>query len=258
MQTIELIRDGAIARVQLNRADKHNAINEVMIAELTQQFLDLEADPSVRVIVLAAQGKHFCAGADLAWMQKMANYSEQENRKDASDLARLFHTIHQLDKPILAIVDGAAYGGALGLLSCADIVVTSKRAQFCFSEVKLGIIPATISPYVIQKIGLSHARRFFISAEVFSADKAQQIGLVHRLCSFDQLEQKADEVIVSLLQNGPNAMRATKQLLRELAPIDLDTRVRTSEWIAHIRTTPEAQHGLQAFLQKQQPDWVTK
>lgn len=256
METIEIVRDGAVARVVLNRPDKHNAMNEVMIAELTQVFLDLQCDGSVRAIVIASQGKHFCAGADLAWMKSMASFTESENKQDAVRLARLFEVLYQIDKPIVGIVDGAAYGGALGLLCCADIVMASKRSQFCFSEVKLGIIPATISPYVIQKIGLSQARRFFISAEVFSAAKAQDINLVHRICVYDQLEQTADEVIASLLQNGPQAVAATKQLLRELAPIDATTVSRTSELIAQIRVTDEAQHGLHAFLQKQQPEWI--
>lgn len=256
MQHLLVEHSGFCAYVQLNRPDKHNALDDNLIKELTETFEYLNRDDGVRVIVLGSNGKHFCAGADLGWMQRMAHFSRDENILDARGLSRLFQVMHELDKPIVSVVNGAAYGGALGLLCCSDVVIATDRSDFCFSEVKLGITPATISPYVLQKIGTSQARRYFLTAEVFDAGRARELGLVHRVCTTDQLDQHADEVIAALLQNGPLAMAATKQLLRELNPISDDVRNYTTELIADIRTSEEGQAGLHAFLNKQPPEWI--
>lgn len=244
-----------IAKISLNRPEKHNAFDEALIKNLTEMLLNIENDSSVRLLLLTGEGKNFSAGADLEWMQKMANYSKQQNQEDAIALARLLQTLNNLRKPTIALSQGAAYGGGVGLLACCDIVIATEESHFCFSEVKLGLIPATIAPYVISAIGERAARRYFLTAEQFSAQQALELGLVHFISSRDASLEKALEIATILLHNSPQAITATKQLLQRLRLIDEKLINDTAELIAQIRTSEEGQAGLKAFLAKEIPPW---
>lgn len=245
------------ARLTLNRPELHNAFDEGLIAELTESLRELAEDPSVRCLVLAAKGRSFSAGADLAWMQRMANASEADNLRDAERLGDLMQALHQFPKPTIALVQGAAYGGGVGLVACCDIAIAATSASFCLSEVKLGLIPAVISPYVIAAIGGRAASRWFLTAERFDADEAHRIGLVHHLVPDDQLEDAAEKIVARLQEGGPAAHCAAKLLIRRVAgqPIDADLIGDTAQRIATIRATDEAREGLQAFLEKRPPAW---
>jgi methylglutaconyl-CoA hydratase len=254
------IDERGVATVTLNKPEIHNAFDDAMIAELTDAFSDIAENPAVRVMVLAANGKNFSAGANLAWMQRMANYSYEENLTDANKLADMLYRLNSLPQPTIAKIQGAAFGGAVGLASCCDIVLASAKASFCLSEVKLGLIPATISPYVVNAIGLKASRRYFQTAERFYADKAAQLGLVDEIFQEDDLDQGVDTMINTLLANGPQAMRLAKQLAFDVA-YQLNTpelRQQTSERIAKIRVSDEGQEGLTAFLNKRPAAWVSK
>ncbi len=247
-----------VATVTMNRPEKHNAFDDTVIAELTQAFERLAADASVRVMVLAAAGKSFSAGADLGWMKRMAGYGYEENLRDANALARMLKTLNDLPFPTIARVQGAAYGGAVGLVSCCDMAVATPRASFSLSEVKIGLIPATISPYVIAAIGQRASRRYFVTAERFSADEATRLGLVSQLVDEAQLDETIGGLIGTLLANSPAAIRAAKKLI-----FDVDNRVLTdeliadtSERIARIRVSAEGQEGLGAFLEKRPASWL--
>lgn len=246
-----------VAYVTLNRPEKHNAFDDSVIAELQQAFDQAARDTSVRALVLAAEGKSFSAGADLGWMQRMAGYSLAENRRDADALAKMLHTLNTLPFPTLARVQGAAFGGAVGLVSCCDLAVASPRASFCLSEVKIGLIPATISPYVIAALGERAARRYFLTAERFSADAAKALGLVSEIADEAELDAVIDTLLSTLLANGPAALCAAKKLVADVSnhPIDQTLIDDTSARIAAIRVSPEGQEGLQAFLQKRKPQW---
>ncbi len=251
------IDDRGVATLSLNRPRLHNAFDDVLIADLTRGLEQLAANDEVRLIILASEGKSFSAGADLNWMKRMAQYSYEENLADANALAKLLKTLNFLPKPTIARVQGAAFGGAVGLVSCCDMAVASARASFSLSEVKIGILPATISPYVIAAIGQRAARRYFTTAERFSAQTAAQLGLVSEVVEEADLDQALNQLVGSLLANSPAAIAAAKQLLFNVAEraIDDELIAQTSEVIARIRVSDEGQEGLSAFLEKRTPAW---
>lgn len=246
------------ATLTLNRPELHNAFDDLLIARLSTVFTQLASDPQVRLVMLAANGKSFSAGADLSWMQRMAGYSYEENLSDACALAELLRFINALPKPTIALVQGAAFGGGVGLAAVCDLVLATPAAQFCLSEVKLGLIPAVISPYVVAAIGARAARRYAISAERFDAERARQLGLVHEIVPADQLAAEADQLSRLLLQNGPAAMAAAKQLVAEVAqrPLTAELIAMTAERICLTRASDEGREGLSAFLEKRHPGWV--
>jgi methylglutaconyl-CoA hydratase len=246
-----------VVTVTLNRAEKHNAFDDGVIAELQQAFKRARDDQSVRALVLAAEGKSFSAGADLGWMQRMASYSLEQNRADADALATMLHTLNTLPFPTIARVQGAAFGGAVGLVSCCDLAVAGPRASFCLSEVKIGLIPATISPYVVAAMGERAARRYCLTAERFDASTALALGLVSVVDEEENLDARVNGFIEQLLNNSPAAVRAAKQLVFDVAnrPIEQPLIDDTSARIAAIRVSDEGQEGLQAFLQKRSPRW---
>lgn len=247
-----------VATLCLNRPKLHNAFDDQLIAEMTATLGRLGEDPQVRLVLLSATGKSFSAGADLNWMRRMADYSREENLADAQALAELMRRLNELPQPTIALVQGPAIGGGVGLVAACDIVIASEQARFCLSEVKLGLIPAVISPYVIAAIGARQARRYFLSAELFDAAEALRIGLAHRLCPAAELTEHGDRLCRQLLQNGPLALSAAKQLIAEVAerPIDEALIHMTAERIASIRATEEGREGLNAFLDKRKPSWV--
>ncbi len=246
-----------VATVTMNRPDKHNAFDDQVIAELRESFDQLAVRDDVRVVVLASTGKSFSAGADLGWMQRMADYDYADNLEDARRLAAMLLALYEMPQPTIARVQGAAFGGAVGLVSCCDMAVASARASFCLSEVKIGLIPATISPYVIKALGERAARRYFTTAERFTADDALRQGLVSIVTEEEHLDARVEELIEGLLQNGPLAVRAAKQLVndvagREISPVLIAS---TCEGIAGIRVSDEGQEGLAAFFGKREPSW---
>lgn len=246
-----------VATVTINNPDKHNAFDDQIIAELTSAFKELENDPTVRCVILASIGKSFSAGGDLNWMKRMASYSYEENLVDARALAELMRCLNFMSKPTIARVQGAAMGGAVGLVSCCDIAVGSHRARFCLSEVKVGLLPATISPYVIAAIGERAARRYFNTAESFSAERAQDLNLLSSVVDEDDLDSEVNRFVEALLGNGSQAVTASKQLIFEVADreIDADLIEHTSQVIAKTRVSVEGQEGLAAFLEKRPPSW---
>jgi len=248
-----------VARLTLNRPEVHNAFDDVLIANLTDKLKSLDAADNVRIVVIAAAGRSFSAGGDLNWMQRTADYTVEENLTDAKALADLMWTLNRLSKPTIALVQGAAYGGGVGLVSCCDIVIAVERAKFCLSEVKLGLIASVISPYVLAAIGESQARRYTLTAETFDADEARRIGLVHDVVGDDDaLEAEGGHVIASLLNNGPMAMAGVKDLLFSLRgkTIDRDVFDDTADRIARIRASDEGREGVSAFLEKRKPNWI--
>ena len=249
-----------VATVTLNNPDKHNAFDDGIIAELTAAFNAIAANEDIRVMVLASTGKSFSAGADLGWMKRMAGYSYEENLKDANALAVMLKTLNFMPQATIAKIQGAAFGGAVGLASCCDIVIASEKASFSLSEVKLGLIPATISPYVVNAMGQKACRRYFQSAERFFAGKAQQLGLVDEVVAPDALDAEVDKMIATLLANSPQAMRRAKELAFDVAYQDIDDELLqdTSERIAAIRVSEQGQEGLTAFFEKRAPGWQTQ
>ncbi|HEY1149544.1 MAG TPA: enoyl-CoA hydratase/isomerase family protein [Pseudoduganella sp.] len=247
-----------VATVTLNRPDVRNAFNEHTINELSIAFHELGRNEMVRAIVLAANGPAFCAGADLNWMKKMAGYSHEENEADAMQLAQMLRTIYLCPKPVVARVQGDCYAGGMGLVAACDIAVAVQEANFCLSEVKLGLIPATISPYVIKAMGENAARRYFLTAERFTAQEAHRIGFVHEVVAADALDAKVAEVLKALVGNSPNAVREAKVLVRDVAhrPVDDALLADTALRIAHIRASGEGREGVQSFLEKRKPGWL--
>ncbi len=246
-----------VATVGLNRPQKHNAFDDSVIDELDAAFAELSADESVRVVVLASEGKSFSAGADLGWMQRMATYIREENLADARALASMLQHLNNMPQPTIARVQGAAYGGAVGLVSCCDIAVGSAKARFCLSEVKIGLIPATISPYVIAAMGQRAARHYFTTAEVISAEQALQLGLLSDLVGVDDIDDCIESHVASLLANSPQAVRDAKRLVLDYAdrPIDEALVEDSCKRIADIRVSEEGKAGLQAFLEKKPAPW---
>ena len=247
-----------VAEVWLNRPDVRNAFNDEVIAGLTQTFEALSRDAYLRVIVLAAHGKAFCAGADLNWMRAMADYSWEQNQADAQKLADMLWVLDQCPVPIVGRVQGDCYAGGMGLAAICDVLVASDNVTFCLSEARLGLLPATISPYVVRAMGPQASRRYMVTAERFTAAQAQAMGLVHELCSAEALDAKVAELVATLSANGPKAARACKQLVRDVSgvPISAELRAETARRIADIRSSDEGKEGLQSFLQKRKPNWV--
>lgn len=246
-----------IATLTLNRPDRHNAFDDTLILALNEALDQLEASTVVRAVILAATGNSFCAGADLAWMQRMGDCSEADNLKDARQLARLMHTLDNLSKPTIAAVQGPAYGGGVGLVACCDMVFAAPEACFALTEVRFGLIPAVISPYVVQKIGVSQARRYILSGERFDAVAAQRMGLVHDIAPRDELVLLAHNWANGILRNSPAALSAAKRLIADVGhvapgPILADD---CAHRIAAQRVSPEGQEGLRAFLEKRLPHW---
>jgi methylglutaconyl-CoA hydratase len=257
--SLAIDHQGPVGVVTLNRPKRHNAFDDTLIAELTQTLRAMEADASVRVVVLSATGASFSAGADLNWMKRMAGFSREENLRDAMALAALMRTLAHLAKPTVARVQGAAYGGGVGLVACCDIAVAVQAATFSFSEAKLGLIPAVISPYVIAAIGERAARRYFLTAERFEAAEAWRIGLVHDLAtSPEDLDDKLGDIIEALLGCSPAAQREAKELIRAVAqrPVMSEVIQDTAERIAKVRASPEGREGVAAFLEKRKPAWI--
>ena len=255
---IERTANGAVARVWLNRPDIRNAFNEDSIAALAQAFAGFAAAPGLRAVVLGGRGKAFCAGADLGWMRKMAGFSWDENRADAQALAEMLWTIYRCPVPVVGRIQGDCYAGGVGLAAVCDILVASDAATFCLSEARLGLLPATIAPYVIRALGEQASRRYFATAERFSAAQAHALGFVHELCTADTLDSKVDELVGGLVANGPMAVRACKKLVQDVGglPIDDELRAETARRIADIRASDEGREGVQSFLQKRKPGWL--
>jgi methylglutaconyl-CoA hydratase len=257
--TLEVAQRNDVALVTLNRPEVHNAFNEASIAELTDALVALDDDPQARAVVLLGAGESFCAGADLNWMERMAGYAYEQNVADAGALARLLSTLANLSKPTIARVHGNAFGGGVGLVACCDIAIAAQQASFALSEAKLGLIPATIGPYVIEAIGARRARRYMLTAETFDAAEAYRIGLVHDLVpSVEDLDTRINEVLGALLMAGPQAQAAVKALVRAVAHRPIDERVvsDTAERIAKVRASEEGKEGIAAFLARRSAAWV--
>lgn len=257
-QTLNIAIAGNVATVTLDRPDVRNAFNETTIAELTRAFDELGRHDLVRAIVLAASGPAFCAGADLNWMKKMAAYSHSENQADALQLAQMLRTIYLCPKPVVARVQGDCYAGGMGLVAACDIIVAAEEVNFCLSEVKLGLIPATISPYVIKAMGEQASRRYFLTAERFSAREGKQMGLVHELVAAEALDATVAGIVKALVNNSPNAVQHAKVLVRDIAGQTVDDALLadTAERIAHIRASEQGREGVQSFLEKRKPNWL--
>jgi methylglutaconyl-CoA hydratase len=251
------IKDG-VATIRMNRPDVHNAFDDALIAGLTAELRRLDALPEARIIVLAANGKSFSAGADLGWMRRMATYSREDNLRDAMALAALMRTLDGMKKPTIARVQGSAFGGGVGLVACCDIAIASTEATFSLSEVRLGLIPSVISPYVMAAIGERAARRYFLTAERFDAAEARRIGLVHEVVDSAALDEAMAGMAAHLLKGGPRALAAAKKLIADIGrrPMDDALSAETARRIAAIRVENEGQEGVAAFLEKRKPDWI--
>ncbi|HVF34944.1 MAG TPA: enoyl-CoA hydratase/isomerase family protein [Candidatus Saccharimonadia bacterium] len=260
MSHITITQLGKVATVALNRPEVHNAFDDKLIRELTVALLDLEREPNVHAIVLSGVGPSFSAGADMTWMRRMASAPEEDNRADALKLAELMRTLAFLAKPTIARVHGNAFGGGVGLVACCDIAIASSEAKFGLTEVRLGLVPAVISQYVVDAIGARHALRYFQTAEVFDAQRAREIGLVHEVASPDELEAFVGAQLAALAKAGPEAVREAKALALRIAGRSVDRRRLIDEenaaLIAKLRVSPEGQEGLAAFLEKRKPAWL--
>ena len=250
---------GPIGIVTMNRGERHNAFDDALIGELTEALRAMEADDSVRIVVLSGAGKSFSAGADLNWMKRMAGYSKDENQRDAMAMAALMRTLAGLRKPTIARVHGAAYGGGVGLVACCDVAVGSHNASFALSEARLGLVPAVISPYVVAAIGERAARRYFVTGERFDAAEAWRLGLLHEITPTDgAMDDKIGEICDAMLDCGPVAQREAKELIRAVAnrPLHSEVVQDTAERIARIRSSPEGKEGVAAFLEKRKASWI--
>lgn len=250
--------DNHVATITLNRPDKRNAFNDQVISELTQVFDFVGKQDDIRAVVLTANGKAFCAGADLNWMRAMADYSRDENLADADKLAQMLKTIYHCPKPTIAKVQGDVYAGGMGLVAVCDMAIAVESANFCLSEVKLGLIPATISPYVIRAMGARQAHRYFLTAEVFTADVAKQIGFVHDSVAESELDLAVDSLVKNLVNASPNAVKVCKKLVQDVVFAEIDDALiaDTVASIADIRASDEGKEGVQSFLQKRKPNWL--
>ncbi|MBK5205383.1 MAG: enoyl-CoA hydratase/isomerase family protein [Polaromonas sp.] len=252
------IRTEPVSTITLNRPEVRNAFNDEVIAELTQAFTQLGRDPQVRAIVLAAEGPAFCAGADLNWMRRMADYTREENVADAAQLAEMLRVIYTCAKPTVARIQGDVYAGGMGLVAACDMAVSVDSANYCLSEVRLGLFPATISPYVIRAMGARAAHRYFLTAERFDAREAHRIGFIHRMVSAEALDAKVAELTQALVSASPEAVKACKQLVQDVAGRDISAGLiaQTVQGIADIRASAQGKEGVQAFLQKRKPSWL--
>ena len=255
-QTIELLKEKDVVTVILNRPDVHNAMSETLMKELTSCFEELSKDTSVRAIILTGKGKSFCAGADLNWMKSMANYSKEENIKDSRLLVSLYDSIYNCPKPVIGRVNGHAFGGGLGLFAVCDIAIAVPNCKFSFSEVKLGIIQAVISTYIIRRISLSIMKRLFITGERFDSEYASEIGLVDFVASEEEIDEIISNYVEILRSSGPNAIKEVKKLINKCEKMDVDNyKEHTIEKISELRVSEEGQEGIKAFLEKRKPKW---
>ncbi len=257
---LQLVRDPrGVVTVRLNRPEVHNAFDDQLIVSLTDTLLELDRDAAVRVIILTGAGKSFSSGADLNWMRSMAGYSEEDNIEDALRLAELMSVLNGLRKPSIARVNGHVFGGGVGLVACCDVVVCVDSARLALSEVRLGLVPAVISPYVVAAMGERQARRYFLSGEAIPADRARETGLVHEVVASDDLDDKVEEIVAALLAGGPEALVACKSLVANISHHGVTAsqalKRRTAELIAQLRAGEEGQEGLAAFLEKRKPGW---
>jgi len=258
MPTLHIAYDAGVARITLAQPEIRNAFSDVAIADITQAFLTVGERADVLAVVLAAEGPAFCAGADLNWMRRMADYTRDENREDAGKLAEMLRVIYECPKPTIARVQGDVYAGGMGLVAACDMAVAADTAGFCLSEVRIGLIPATIAPYVIRAMGARAAHRYFLTAERFDAAEAHRIGLVHEVVGAEALDGAVQSLLEPLLRAGPAAVRACKQLVIDVAERDIEPNLvaATVESIAHIRASTEGKEGVQAFLSKRKPSWL--
>lgn len=257
LQTILYDIENKIARVTFNRPEVHNAFNDVMIKELSVVFDEIEKNQDIRVVVLTGKGKSFCAGADLNWMKRVKDYSYDDNLKGSLKLADMLYKIYASPKPTIARVNGAAIGGGTGLVAVCDIAIAAERAKFSFSEVKLGLIPACISPYVIKKCGEGKCREFFLTGERLTADKACTAGLINAVVEPEGIDTFIDELVSKLVSSGPEAIKSCKELLRKVSEMSIEEAKKyTAEVIAQLRISEEGQEGMNAFLEKRKPKWA--
>ena len=258
MSALTLTHTGALLTITLSRPEVRNAFNDEVIAEITQAFQTAAASAEVRAVVLAAEGPAFCAGADLNWMRRMADYTRTENLADAAKLAEMLRVMYACPKPTIARIQGDVVAGGMGLVAACDLAVAVDSAGFCLSEVKLGLIPATISPYVVRAMGARAAHRYVLTAERFSAQEAHRIGFVHEVVPADQLDAKVAELVKALFSASPNAVRSGKELVQAVAGREIDGALiaQTVEGIADIRSSSEGKEGVQSFLQKRKPGWL--
>jgi methylglutaconyl-CoA hydratase len=256
-QTIEYSIKNQVAWITLNRPEIHNAFNETMISELLSLYKDLEQNSEIRVVVLTGKGKSFCAGADLNWMGGIINYSYEQNLEESLQLAELFYTMYSLSKPTIAMVNGAAIGGGAGMVAVNDFVIASEKAVFSLSEVKIGLVPACISPYVIRKVGENRSRELFLTGERADAAKAFNFGFVNKVSVHADLIEDVEKLITKLISSGPNALTMCKQLLENVPQMTLEeSKKYTAETIAKLRVSEEGQEGMKAFFEKRKPKWV--
>jgi len=257
MSTLDIRIDGPVARVYLNRPEVRNAFNDGVIAELTAAFTRLGADASLRAVVLGGHGKAFCAGADLSWMRAMAGYTWEQNRADAQALADMLWTLYRCPLPVVGRIHGDCYAGGVGLAAVCDVLVAADGVQFCLSEARLGLLPATIGPYVVKALGEQASRRWFVTAERFDAARARALGFVHECVAPEALDATVDAIVATLVANGPAAVQACKRLVQDLAqrPLDAALRDDTARRIADIRASAEGREGIQSFLDKREPAW---
>lgn len=257
LNTIKYSIQGHTARITLHRPEIHNAFNEVMISELLNVYRELGRDESVRVVLLTGEGKSFCAGADLKWMKGVIDYSYEQNLHESLQLAELFYTMYSLPKPTIVMVNGAAIGGGTGMVAVNDIVIASDRALFSLSEVKIGLVPACISPYVIRKIGENRSRELFLTGDRIDAERSLAIGLANAACSHDDLESTACSYIEKLISSGPNALKICKEMLEKVPQFSLRENIKyTADTIARLRISDEGQEGMKAFFEKRDPNWL--
>ncbi len=258
MSPLQVTQEGAVARITLNQPEVRNAFSDEVIADITAAFTDVGARSSVRAVVLAAEGPAFCAGANLNWMRRMADYTREENLADAAKLAEMLRVIYECPKATIARVQGDVVAGGMGLVAACDMAVSVDTAGFCLSEVKLGLIPATISPYVIRAMGARAAHRYFLTAERFDAAEAHRIGFVHAVVGADALDTQVNAWLKALTSASPNAVRACKRLVLDVAERDITAQLvaATVEGIADIRASDEGREGVQSFLEKRKPSWL--
>lgn len=256
-ETLEIVMEGAVRHIRLNRPDVRNAFNGTVVDDLHKAFAEADEDDATRVVVLSGNGKSFSAGADLGWMKDQAGLSQEENKKGAEYMARMFLRIARCKKPVVGRIHGHALGGGSGLTAAVDIAICTEDCLFGMTEVKLGIVPAVISPFLLQKIGAGRARTLFLTGERFDGKEAERIGLVHRAVPAEQLDEAVDKVLKDLLSAGPAAVASAKDLIRSVEHLALEGAIPvTANWIAELRATDEAKEGFSAFLEKRKPNWM--
>jgi len=257
LSTITYHKDDRIARVTFNRPGIHNAFNGTVLIEMSQVFSEIEKDKDIRVVLLTGKGKSFCAGADLNWMRDVVKQSFEENLAESNELAELFYKIYTCHRPVVGRINGAAIGGGTGFVAVCDIAIAARSAQFSFSEVKIGLVPACIGPYVVRKMGEGRARELFITGERMNGDRAHEVGLVNRVVDDDQLDAEVDRIVGTLLSSGPEAVTMAKKLVSEVPGMTPERfKPFTAEMIARLRISEEGQEGMDAFLNKRKPNWV--